>query len=97
VAVEKKVALEKKKRFRWRWKWKRLITLFALAYLGFWSIQSGLHIWVLSHDEASLTHNIQVVQSQDTRLNQDIRELRNPAMVKKMITGQIPVPNANVP
>ncbi len=87
----------KKKRFYWRWKWKRLITVFVVGYLGFWSIQSGLHIWVLSHDEATIMHHIQVVQSENTRLKQDMQELHNPALVKKMITGQIPVPNPNKP
>ncbi len=95
------MAVEKEKKGKgkvhWRWKWKRVVTVFVVGYLAFWSIESGLHMWVLSHDEATLVHHIQVVQSHNAQLNQDIRELHNPSLLKKMITGKMPVPNPNKP
>ncbi|PSR28820.1 MAG: hypothetical protein C7B47_04135 [Sulfobacillus thermosulfidooxidans] len=87
------MAIAGQKRVRLRWNWKRFVTVFVLGYLSFWTVQSGIHIWVLWHDELTLNHNIQAVQTQNAKLQQDIQELKNPVMVKNMITGKMAIPD----
>ncbi len=87
------MAVATQKRTHRRWNWKRAVTIFVLGYLGFWTVQSGIHTWVLWHDEMALHHNIQTVQTQNAMLRRDIQELKNPGLVKTMIEGKMAIPH----
>ncbi len=78
---------------RLRFRWKKFVTVFVLGYLLFWSARSGVHIWVLSHDQQALRQQISTIQTSNRQLHGDIREMKNPALLKGMITGKVLIPN----
>jgi len=51
------------------------------------------HMVVLWHDEQHWNRQIAVVQGEQNQLRTDIRELRNPKALSKMIQGTAPIPN----
>lgn len=79
-----------------RVRWRRAATIGILSYLGFWSAISGVHMWNLWRAEARLNQQIHAVKMQNQLFQQDLTKLRNPAFVKKMVSGQVPVPNSNL-
>jgi cell division protein FtsB len=81
---------------RLRFRWKKFVTVFVLAYLLFWSVRSGVHMWVLWHDQQALRQQITVVQTNNRQLHADIREMKNPALIKGMITGRVSIPNPEI-
>ncbi|AUW92809.1 hypothetical protein [Sulfobacillus sp. hq2] len=81
---------------RIRFRWKKFVTIFVLSYLMFWSIKSVLHIWVLNHDEQVLRQQIAQTQAKNNVLRADISQIKNPSVLKGMITGTVPIPNPEI-
>lgn len=78
---------------RVRIKWARLVMIAIAVYSAVWMGISLTHMVVLWHDEQHWNRQIAVVQGEQNQLRTDIRELRNPKTLSKMIQGTAPIPN----
>lgn len=78
-----------------RFRWKKMATVVIGAYLVYWSGVSVHHILVIRHDEQSLNHKIAVIKAKNHVLTTDIHLLNNPVQLKRILSGQKPLPNPN--
>ncbi|MCY0879633.1 MAG: hypothetical protein OWU84_11920 [Firmicutes bacterium] len=79
-------------RRRWRFRWRRAVTLIIGAYLVYWAGVSVHHILAIRAEEQTLTRQIAVVRKDNRVLEGDIRALHNPRTLKRILTGQAPLP-----
>ncbi len=82
-----------KRKFRLRW--RRMATILIGAYLVYWSGVSVHHIFAIRHDEQSLNHKIAVIRTRNHVLTMDLQLLNNSAKLKRILSGQMPLPNPN--
>lgn len=75
-----------------RLRWRRIITWVILAYMLYWCGVSVHHIIAIRHQESTLQTQITQVKAQNRTLSGDIRQLHNPSDLKKILTGQAPLP-----
>jgi len=82
----------KKLRIRWR----RIVTMVIAAYLVYWCGVSVHHMLAIGQREAVLSQKIAMVRSQNYVLTNDIHSLHNPTQLKKILSGNAPLPNASI-
>ncbi len=80
-------------RKRVRIKWARLAMISIALYSAIWMGISLTHMVVLWHDQQRWNHRIAVVQGEQNQLKADMRALRNPKTLSKMIQGTAPIPS----
>lgn len=78
---------------RFRVRGRRLVAVAVLSYFGIWSVQSLVHMWVLWQDETKIYRKIEAIRAENRQLQADIEKLRNPAALKGIVTGQVPMPS----
>lgn len=78
-----------------RFRWRQTVTLVIGTYLAYWCVVSLHHMVVIGQQQQTLYHQIAVVRAQNRVLTNDIRTLHNPAKLKQILTGQVPLPNPN--
>lgn len=81
---------------RHRIRWKKLLSVVLCTYFGFWMAVSLGHLWTLNQTIQGLDQKIAVVQQKDQVLRNEIGTLHNPSKLKKIITGQAPMPSPDV-
>jgi cell division protein FtsB len=77
---------------RWRFRWRRAVTIVIGTYLVYWTVVSVHHILVIRQAEHTLDQQIAVVQEDNRALKADIHELHNRQMLKRILSGQAPLP-----
>lgn len=75
--------------------WRRIATFVILAYLIYWSGVSLHHMWVISQQQRALSQRIEAVKAQNHILRRDIHSLHNPTTLRKILTGQAPLPSVD--
>jgi hypothetical protein len=78
---------------RVRIRWSRPLVLAVTLYVGAGAIVSGWHWWRLHQQALQLEAQIAAVDRSNRILQQDLTALHNPVTLRKMLTGQMPLPN----
>jgi hypothetical protein len=81
-------------RTRVRIRWSRPLVLAVILYVGVGAVVSGWHWWHLHQEAVQLEVQIAAVDRSNYILQQDLSALHNPVTLRKMLTGQMPLPNA---
>lgn len=76
-------------------RWRRIVTFLIAGYMCYWAGVSVDHMWTIAQQERTLNQRIAAVQEQNRVLTGDIRSLHNPKQLKRILTGQAPLPNAH--
>jgi cell division protein FtsB len=79
---------------RIRIKWVRIAALAVTVYVGAGVVTSAWHWWRLDQQAHQLAAQIVVVQHNNAVLSHDLHEMRNPTTLRRMLSGQAPLPNA---
>jgi len=79
---------------RVRVNWTRIAVVAVVAYVGAGSASSALHFWRLYEQAKQLSAQLAIVRQHNQVLGRDLKELHNPAVLRQMLTGQRPLPNA---
>lgn len=78
----------KKKRIRF----KKLIGIGVAGYFMFWSVNSVMQLWRLTHQETVVRQNIAATDQQNAVLQKQLRQLQNPNTIKAILQGKAPDP-----
>ena len=79
---------------RVRIKWARIAVLAVTVYVGVGGIASAVHWWRLDQQAHQLSAQLAVVQHNNAVLGHDLQEMHNPSLLRRMLAGQVPLPNA---
>ncbi len=79
---------------RYRIRWTRIAFLAVGIYVGAGIFTSAHHWWILDQQAHQLSAQLAAVHHNNMILAHDLRQLHNPAVLRRMLAGEAPLPNA---
>jgi hypothetical protein len=78
---------------RLRIRWSKILVLVVTVYVAVGASVSAWHWWQLHREAGRLAAQIAAVDRTNRVLSEDLQAVNNPVLLRRMLTGQIPLPS----